>query len=92
MLTNRKIYSIISSEVKKKQSFWRYKAMKTMILKVTFEKFEKFENRMQVAKLMAKQYEVFHGVISVAIDTIRSYESTGDFVVEDNCAYCLHQF
>lgn len=63
--------------------------MKTMILKVTFEK---FENRMQVAKLMAKHYEVFHGVISVAIDTIRSYESTGDFVVEDNCAYCLHQF
>lgn len=89
MLTNRKIYSIISSEVKRKQSFWRYKVMKTTILKVTFER---FENRMQVAKLMAKQYEVFHGVISVAIDTIRSYESTGDFVVEDNCAYCLHQF
>ena len=53
--------------------------------------FDKFTNRMAIARQMFMEYPKSFSTVSEVIETLRAYEKTGDFIIKEHCAYILHQ-
>lgn len=60
---------------------------KCILYKVNFQK---FTNRMEIARQILKKYPKSFATIGEVIRTLRVYEKTNDFVICKHCAYILH--
>ena len=52
--------------------------------------FDKFTNRMNIARQMLKQYPKRFSNVGEVLSMLKAYEKTGDFVIMEHCAYILH--
>lgn len=60
---------------------------KCVLYKVNFEK---FTNRMAIARQMLKEYPKAFANVGEVLSMLRAYEKTGDFIINKQCAYILH--
>ena len=60
---------------------------KVVLYKVNFTK---FTNRITIARQILSEYAESFYTVREVLSMLRAYESTGDFIIEDHCAYILH--
>ena len=49
------------------------------------------KNRMEIARKIFNTYPNHFGTVAEVISSMRDYEKTGDFIINNKCAYFLHQ-
>ena len=60
---------------------------KAVLYKVNFEK---FTNRMAIARQIFNDYPRHFATVGDVLSMLRTYEKTGDFIINKHCAYILH--